>query len=176
VPVNFWNQARSLEFRSHASFYDTEPRTTFQVSNVTLIGNGGTLSDGTRRGARVRQGAMGQLRNMIVAHFASDAVRVEDLPLDILGKDMILDNVRVFNSTTNYAQEAETFCFETGQYDVTEQVVDGISTNNFTGSATSSFDPKSLDPWFVSANYIGAVQNSATDWTQQGNWFKRRGE
>ncbi len=174
VPLNFWNQARALEIRNHDSFYDTAPRTTFQIANVTLIGNGESAADGTRRGARVRRGAIGQLRNMLVAHFASDGVRVEDLPIERLGQDMLLDNVRAFRSGVNYAQEAESFFFQTGRYDVSEAPVEGIGLDSYVGSAASPFNPSALDPWFVPASYIGAVQNASNDWTRQGIWFKNR--
>ncbi|NGM67043.1 hypothetical protein [Sphingobacterium sp. SGR-19] len=174
VPRNFWNQARSLELRNHDSFYDSSPRTTFQIANVTLIGNGEGTTDGTRRGARVRRGAIGQLRNLIVAHFPSDAVRVEDLPVEVLGGEMVLDNVRAFRSATNYAQEAESVFFQSGLYDVTEDVVSGIARDNYVGSVASAFNPQELDPWFIAADYIGAVQHTNNDWTRQGVWFKNR--
>ena len=80
LPVNYWNQARSIEFRNDDAIFDKQPRTTFKVSNVTLIGNGyqsGT-DYGTRRGVRIT-GAQGFFYNAIVI-VSGDGVRVEDLP------------------------------------------------------------------------------------------------
>ena len=143
------------------------------LSNLTLIGNGyeSNQNKGTRRGLRVRRGARGLLYNAIVTEFPNDGVRVEDLPEETLGSSMIIDNIHSYNNAINWGQEAEKFFFKSGKYNLKEEAVAGISTTNFAGSVTSSYDPKTMDAWFVSARYIGAV-NPSDDWTTGGSWFK----
>ncbi|MFJ1473360.1 hypothetical protein ACILE9_03750 [Capnocytophaga cynodegmi] len=171
-PVNYWNQARSIEFRNDNSIFDKQPRTTFKVSNVTLIGNGsGGLEFGTRRGVRIRRGAEGLFHNSIITEFPSDGVRVEDLPLERLGVTTKIDNIHSFNNAINWEQEAKTFFFESGKYNLSEKSVSGITRDNFVGVAPTIFNSTSLGSWFVDAPYIGAVEPSK-DWTKGGEWFK----
>ena len=175
IPINYWNQARSIEMRNDEVQFALAPRTDFQISNVTLIGNGwepeGTW--GTRRGLRVRRGAIGEIHNAIVTGFPDDAVRVEDLDIATeLGTSMILDNARVWGNRVNWGQEAESFFFGSGNYNLTEEPVPGITLSNFVGSISSPFNPSSLGGWFTPAPYIGAVESESNDWTSEGNWFK----
>jgi len=174
IPINYWNQARSLEFRNDENFFLNQPRTNFKIANVTLIGNGWEEggSFGTRRGFRVRRGALGVLQNVLVTNFPDDAARVEDLDLQELGTDMILDNSRVWGNRVNWGQEAESFFFSSGNYNLTEDPVNGLGTENFVGSVSSPFNPIALGSWFDSAPYMGAVENNANDWTAEGEWFK----
>lgn len=173
IPVNYWNQARSIEFRNDDSMFDKQPRTTFRLSNVTLIGNGyDTGTDkGTRRGIRIRQGSEGWLYNAIVTEFPSDAVRVEDLALETLGVNTIIDNIHSYRNFVNWEQEAKTFFFESGKYNLKETAVEGITPSNFVGAVSTAFDPASMGAWFLSAPYIGTV-NSSNDWTRGGAWFR----
>ncbi|WP_218849840.1 hypothetical protein [Winogradskyella vidalii] len=173
VPVNYWNQARSIEMRNDEGNFLKEPRTRFQISNVTLIGNGYTddVDSGTRRGVRIRRGAHGVLQNLAVTEFPNDGVRVEDLDIDELGDTMILDHTRAFNNNINYEQEAESFFLDNPDFDVTTGN-SGVTLNNFVGSVESSFNPIELGNWFSEASFIGAVENTSNDWTTEGNWFK----
>ncbi len=176
VPVNYWNIARSVEMRNDADNFLKNPRTTFTISNVTCIGNGYQegIDTGTRRGVRLRTGAIGSFQNAIITGFPNDAARVEDLDIEVLGVDMIFDNIRSFDNANNYEQEARTVFFEdpNDEYNVTDDPVAGISLTNFIGSEPSPFDPATMDNFFTSAPYIGAVENASNDWTSDGNWFK----
>lgn len=164
----------SIEMRNDEDFFLKEPRTTFNISNVTAIGNGyeANVENGTRRGVRVRRGATGVLQNIIVTQFPDDAVRVEDLDIAELGVTMTLGNTRSFNNNSNYDQEAETVFLAETQYNVTEDAVSGISTTNFVGSVPSNFNPTSLGSWFTNAPFIGAVKDASDNWTTEGIWFK----
>lgn len=174
VPVNFWNQARSIELRNDEDFFLTEPRTEFVIANVTCIGNGNTegTDNGTRRGVRIRRGAFGIFQNAIVTEFPDDGVRMEDLDVEAYGNEMILDNIYAFDNLANYAEDAESFFFESGDYNLSEQTVPNITSNNFVGSVPSEFNPATVNSWFDNAPFIGAVESEASDWTAEGNWFK----
>lgn len=173
VPVNFWNQARSIEMRNDANMFLLTPRTQFKISNVTLIGNGYSEEEqsGTRRGVRIRRGATGVLQNMLVTEFPDEAVRVEDLDLAELNNTMILNNTRSFKNKADYVKDAEIF-FEDNALNVTDNSTSGVTLTNFVGSESSPFDPATLGNFFSPAPYIGAVENASNDWTSDGNWFK----
>lgn len=174
VPVNFWNIGRSIEMRNNDNFFLTTPRTTFKISNVTLIGNGFEpgVPNGTRRGVRIRTGSTGILQNMIVTQFPDDGVRVEDLDIAELGESMILDNTYSFNNIRNYEQEALSFFYENPDYNLSTEAVGGINLNNFVGSHPTGFNPASMGSFFTAAPYAGAVENAENDWTSIGSWFK----
>jgi len=172
--INSWNSSRAIEMRNDPDNFLKIPRTTFLVSNVTCIGNGyeAGVNNGQRRGMRIRRGAIGTFQNALFTGYPNDAVRVEDLDIEVLGVDMIFDNIRSFANSKNYEQEARTIFFESGLYNVTEEPVPGISLTNFVGSSPSPFDPSTLGSFFSSAPYIGAIESISNDWTTEGNWFK----
>lgn len=170
TPVNYWNQARSIEFRNHDTDFSRQPRTTFRLSNITLIGNGNQVADGTRRGIRIRTGSQGFMYNTIVTQFPSDGVRSEDLPAGEYGVSTILDRIRSYGNATNWGEYA-VILRNSGNYDLSEAPVPGISLGNFRGIVASSYNPTAMSSWFVSAPYIGAV-DPANDWTSGGVWFR----
>lgn len=175
VPVNYWNQARSVEFRNDDSFYEKQPRTTFRLSNITLIGNGyadGT-DNGTRRGIRVRTGSQGLLHNAVVTEFPGDAVRVEDLPIESLGSTTLIDNMHSYGNFANWEQDAKDYFFESNLFNLKETPVTGISRDHFTGITASPYNPTAMGSWFTSAPYIGAV-DPQNDWTASGSWFRNK--
>lgn len=172
LPVNYWNQARSIEFRNDDNFFERQPRTTFRLSNITLIGNGfqsGT-DNGTRRGIRIRTGSQGFMYNTIVTGFPSDGLRVEDQPLANLGASTIVSHVHSYGNLENWGQDAA-YLFDSGQYNLSESPITGISLDRFDAIETSTYNPTSISGWFVSAPYIGAV-DPGNDWTRGGSWFK----
>ncbi|MDO5524328.1 MAG: hypothetical protein Q4G48_09835, partial [Bacteroidia bacterium] len=125
------------------------------------------------RGVRIRRGAMGFLHNAIVTEFASDAVRVEDLPSESLGVTTIIDNMHAYRNFANWEQEAKDIFFESGNYNLKETPVDGVNRENFVGTASSPYNPTAMGSWFSSAPYIGAV-NAQNDWTAGGSWFRNK--
>ncbi len=172
--IDAWGSSRAIEMRNDPDNFLRIPRTIFLVSNVTCIGNGyeAGVNNGQRRGMRIRTGAIGTFQNAIFTGYPNDAVRVEDLDIEVLGVDMIFDNIRSFDNSKNYEQEARTIFFESGLYNVTEEPVPGISLSNFVGSSPSPFNPSAMGSFFSSAPYIGAVESISNDWTTEGNWFK----
>jgi hypothetical protein len=178
IPVNFKNQARSIELRNDANDFRLQPATYAYLSNITMIGNGNAAEDGTRRGMRIRRGAMGLVRNIIVTNFPDDGVRVEDVdPPRLTDATMLLANVRAFTNRRNWNQQALEYFLPQPQFDLSEQPVPGISARSFVGSVPSSFNPRSfpgVGSWFDPAPYIGAVENAANDWTAQGRWCRNQ--
>lgn len=176
IPVNFHNQARSVEMRNDRNDFRLTPATYAYLSNLTLIGNGSTAEAGTRRGIRIRRGAMGIVRNIIVTNFPDDGVRVEDVePARLDNGTMLLADVRSFGNRRNWNQQALEYFLPGTQFNLSENPVPGISPTDFVGSVPSPFNPRTLPSvggWFDSAPYIGAVQNAANDWTADGAWCR----
>jgi len=178
VPINFNNIARCVELRNDGNDFTLQPVTRGRLSNMTMIGNGTTIADGTRRGLRVRTGAKALAKNFIVTNFPDDGVRVEDVSDDALQDgSMVIQHVRSFANRSNFDELAEDFFAPDPQFDVNDNPVPGIGPTDFVGSEPSPFDP-ALDPefgsWFTSAPFIGAVENEANDWTSDGNWVRNQ--
>lgn len=173
VPVNFWNQARSIEMRNDENNFSRSPQTIFRIANVTIIGNGyqENVDNGSRRGVRIRRGAFGQLHNMIVTEFPNDGVRIEDLDVATFGNTMNFSNTRVFNNQSNFEQDAPLFV-ENPANNISDQNVSGIGLNSFVGSEAVNYNPTVMGSFFTNAPYIGAVESATNDWTAEGNWFK----
>lgn len=173
IPVNYNNQARSVELRNDRNDFTLQPATYTQLSNITMIGNGKTDMDGTRRGIRVRRGAMGIVQNIIATNFPDDAVRVEDVDQERLNDEtMLLGNVRSFDNKTNYEEQAETYFLPNDRFNLSVDPVTGIGPDQIVGSVSSQFDPASLSNWFDSAPFIGAIKDAVSDWTADGKWCK----
>ena len=138
-----------------------------------MIGNGNTDADGTKRGIRVRRGAMGIIHNLIVTNYPDDAVRVEDVPDDKLEDGtMVLGNIRSFSNKTNFDEQAENYFLPRPEFNLSEDPVPEVTLDNYVGSIPSNFNPTSLGSWFTSAQYIGAIKDAASDWTADGTWCK----
>jgi hypothetical protein len=141
-----------------------------------MIGNGKTDLDGTRRGFRIRRGAMGIIQNMIATNFPDDGVRVEDVPGEkIEDGTMLIENIRSFDNRSNFDEQAEDIFLQDPIYNVNETPVPGVNSESFVGSTISSFDPAfdfRFGNWFTSAPYIGAVESVENDWTADGSWCK----
>ena len=111
------------------------------------------------------------MHNTIVTEFPSDAVRVEDLPIESLGSTTLINNMHSYGNSANWAQEALDHFFASNQYNLKETPVTGISRDNFTGIVSSPYNPTAMGSWFTSAPYIGAV-DPQNDWTVGGTWFR----
>ena len=178
VPINFNNIARSIELRNDGNDFNLQPATYGRLANMTMIGNGNTDADGTRRGFRVRTGARALAKNFIVTNFPDDGVRVEDVPESALQDgSMVIQHVRSFGNRSNFDELAEDFYAPDPAFDVNDNTVPGIGPSDYVGSVPSPFDPAN-DPafgsWFTSAPFIGAVESEENDWTSDGNWVKNQ--
>ena len=176
APVNFHNQARSLEMRNDPNNFNLQPATYAWISNVTMIGNGNAISDGTRRGLRVRLGAMALLHNIISTNYPDVAMRVEDVnPSNLSNGMMVLADVRSFGSRNNFDEQAETYFLPKPEFNLSTTPVAGINLGNYVGSVSTTFDPRfatGFGTWFDSAPFIGAVKDAANDWTADGTWCR----
>lgn len=161
---NFVRDNSELEIRDgcNASF-----------ANLTLIGRGGTIV-GSDDGIRIRNTATGyRIFNMILSQIPDDGVRGE------LGNPTNLSGNRVIGHSALFAIRDQIFrdnvgVFNQPAYNNSFTAIAGIGVNSFVPTAvpTSTFNPTTLNAWFLPALFTGAVQNAATDWTADGSWCK----
>lgn len=130
------------------------------LSNVTLVGNG---SADAKRGVRLRAGTMADLYNMIIvgkpSPLTTETVETETALKD--GKS-ILENILL---SGEFSSKEGVYTNDMFLSDGTNKENQTISlSNGFFGTVAGGSDVASLDSFFTSAGFIGAVSADA-DWT-----------
>ena len=155
------------------------PSTRPTFSNVTYIGPGIAFApdpfDYDNEGLDVQNDANGRFFNMLMTENPDDAVRVRDSPDDITGidGDLVVAHSIFWNNNDNWQDDGD--LFNTPAYNNSNDDPGiGVGLDSFVGVVTTgALDPTTLDPWFESATFIGAVP-ADNDWTADGSWCKNR--
>lgn len=162
------------------------------IANVTILGGGENLTENTH-GMRMRASSKPKVYNAIIAEFPRRGLRGNDnlTVSDLSGqavfaysfvfkvdddpyRDLAVPFAGTFNATTG---ERLTNPFHNnvtkllnGDFEVDE--IAGIGVGDFVPDAeqTSEFDPSTINAFFSTALYVGAVNNEAGDWTK--GWTK----
>lgn len=177
---------RAIEADNNGDNNAATPFSNPMLANLTLIGvNDG---DDSNQGMKLRQGTKGDIYNAIVTGFPKRGVQVEHDQCILNVNDAsltfntsIVDNVNSFvysksedengNEVDPSIQLDATKAFDVngGNQSAEDGSLVGF-LNGFVGtSANGATDPSTIDSWFISANYIGAVP-STSNWT--ANWIK----
>lgn len=125
------------------------------ISNFTLVG----ADDGSaNHGMRLRHGTKGKLWNGLVTGF-TQGVRVgSECDAYVADGSLAVKNTSTYGNATNYNNAGS---IETDPTNSTS----GPSLSGYVGTeASGAVDPTSIDSWFSSASYKGAVP-SGNDWT-----------
>ncbi len=164
-----------FEMDNRGGSNDRLPRSNPTLSNLTLIGSSGSSG----RGLLYREGTNGRILNGIVSGFPTC--------LDI-------DQASTYNNLSGdefaslYFSCTTSFDADTGEVSDEQTVFTSQSANNKTGASTLSgftfisggtgvvpganeqavtaLDPSTIDSFFTSTNYIGAVKDSSDTWYQ----------
>jgi hypothetical protein len=161
---------QGIEADSNSSNRDSLPRAKPTISNITLIGN-----SNTDQGMLLREGTGAVLSNLIVTGFGDDCIDIDHAETfaaaggSIAGLNGTLSiNSAIASCTTTFREEAgDAFTvqawFEAGSNNSTTNpgmtsYINSTVANGITPTAPS-------DPWFDTTDYIGAVKDSASDWT-----------
>jgi hypothetical protein len=163
---------RVIELRNSpdGSNNTAEPRTDGTIANFTAIGCG-QATGFPNYALRVRNGAFGRLYNGIATEMPENAIRFDNFaPASDLGTRGVFANSYLFNNRRNNHSGAALF-IEMARFGNALTAVQGIDLNNFVGSGASTFNPQTLGSFFSSAQFSGAIQNAANDWTR-GGWVR----
>ena len=151
---------RGFEGDNNGDDNTLEPFSNPTISNVTLIG---VNDDAKNTGMRLREGTKGKIYNAIVTNFPKSGIRVsnEQTTTNMNDGSLLVSHSIIFNNGNDFKDCAP---FES------INSTDVVALNGYVGTETSgAFDPTSLNSWFSSATYIGAVETS-NDWT--AGWTK----
>lgn len=154
---------RGIEADNNENDYLALPFSKPIVSNITIVG--AEDGDGTNVGIMLRHGTQGEIYNALITNFAKYGIEAKDSSISFAASaDLIIKNSIVFNNgfggTSNF-KNADTF-----ENDATNSQSAGIVLlNDYEGVVSAgALDPTTLNVWFSSANYIGAV-DAANNWT-----------
>ena len=135
--------------------YTVTPFSEPMISNFTLVG----ADDGSpNHGMRLRHGTKGKLWNGLVTGF-TQGVRVgSECDAYVADGSLFVKNSAIYSNATNFNNAG------TIETDPTNSVA-GPSLTGFVGTdAAGAVDPSTVDAWFSSVTYKGAVPAS-DDWT-----------
>lgn len=143
------------------------------VANVTLIG----ASDGdpNNTGIVLRNGTQGRISNALVLDFSGNGVRVgETSEAFIATNQLLISNSRVYDNGVVDPDGVSYFNADAFDDDPSNELDEEVDLEGFVGVEEGAFDPSTIDSWFVSAPFIGAVAPD-NDWTQGWAEFLREG-
>ena len=158
---------RGFEFDNNGDDNSALPFTNPMIANVTLVGQDD--GDSSNTGMRLREGSKFKIWNALVTGFPNHGIRVSD--------QQTLDNVTAGEAFVSHSSVFGTSYLDGVPYRdcqsfVTNNNCDEVSValNGFVGTGANGADPSTVDPWFTSNTYRGAVQASS-DWTT-GGWAR----
>lgn len=151
------------------------------LCNVTLLGPGAANTTVEKGAIRIRNTVGGyRFYNFLLAHYGSVnawGVRADaapNPPTGISGSKVVAHS-RVYEIGTGqlFRNDAAIFGSD-AQYANSTTAIPGSQPGQFVfanaNDLNSSFNPGSIDPWFINTSYVGAV--SGIDWTADGSWCK----
>lgn len=125
------------------------------ISNFTLVG----ADDGSpNHGLRLRHGTKGKLWNGLITGFAQ-AIRVgSECDAYVIDGSLAVKNTDLFSNVTNFNNA--------GAIGTDPSIsLSGPTLNGYIGTdASNAVDPSTVNAWFNSVNFRGAVEAS-NDWT-----------
>lgn len=149
---------RGIEADNNGPNNSATPFSNPTLSNITLLG--AEDGDMENTGMRLREGTKGIIHNAIVSGFPNNGVRVstQQSQDNMNNGDLVVANSMVFGNGTDW-KDCEPFANDaSNSSDAT------AFTSGFVSNVSSSFDPASIDAWFTSASFKGAV-NEGNNWT-----------
>lgn len=161
------------------------------IANATILGGGADLEDNTH-GMRFRANAAPKVYNTILAEFprralrAGDNVEITDLNgsavfaysyIFSVPRDPFRDLATAFAGTFDEEGLIENNVFHNNVVSISGSTYElneiaGIGVADFVPDAaqSSAFNPSTLNSFFSSADFVGAVKNANEDWTK--GWVK----
>lgn len=165
------------------------------LANFTLLGPGVEVEN--THGARLRSSSQSKVYNSLITEFPRRGIRLNDdvSITDLNGetvfaysyivnvpRDPFRDDTDNGNPFQGYVDGDDNFQnpffnnvtgFDEDGDPILEDVA-GIGVDDFIPdnaiATKEAFDPISIDAWFTSVNYVGAIENEAGDWTT--GWVK----
>jgi hypothetical protein len=173
---------KGIEADNLSSTTDAIPFYYTTLSNITLLG--AEDGDGENKGIEFRAGTKVAVYNMIIKGFPGKGIEVDDDQTlinlnngEVEVRNSIIDNVNSFDLDHGGSATADLADYATysnytldGSNDPFNNagtaIPDDFELEGFRGTyETNAIDPSTINSWFTSVNYVGAV-DANNDWTQ----------
>ncbi len=168
---------KGIEADNNDKKTDDSPRSNPTLSNFTLIGKNGT--SGTTGGAMLREGTSGHLNNMIFTGFVANCIDIDQeetfnnapdatAPTNLQMVNSIVNCTKNFEDGDEDASFTQPFLVEDwfnnqdGNMEADPKLNGWIPKND---SPAPGAGVKPADAFFEAVDFIGAIKNSANDWT-----------
>ncbi|MGO4411092.1 MULTISPECIES: hypothetical protein [unclassified Brevundimonas] len=153
--------------------FDILPRSAPTIANATLVGN-----TTVGAGLRLRRGTAGKLYNHVVANRFVHGLRIDDAPTYAQAdagalslRSFYISTATPFHSATAQAVFAKDANSRTGTSTLSSYTSGGRAyINGVNENGVVAVDPRTIDGFFDAAPYVGAVRDSASNWTL--NWTR----
>jgi len=163
---------QGFEMDNNGDAPDSTPRAQPRIANGTLVGNANTDI-----GLLIREGTGVNFHNFVITGFGDGCIDIDQTETftaagtpDALSGVMTMD-YSVVDCDTNFIEEdGDPFTvqawFEAGSGNVELDTGMTDYINSDAVNALMAVDPDTVDSWFDSTDYRGAVESSANDWTE----------
>lgn len=181
---------RGIEADNNGSNRSATPNSEPTLSNVTLVGSliaqtGDDLESnpesGKTRAIKLREGTKGKLYNFVTYGFSSGVeVEHDETLANMEAGSLIFANSSVYGPQKTWSFKTTAGTAFTGDNLFSAEVSNTVDvlvkpifiTGKYVGTTeTNALDPKTLDAWFTSAKYQGAV-SASDNWVAVGSWAK----
>lgn len=159
---------RAIEGDNRSSNNTLLPRSNPTVSNFTFVG--GAAGDS---GMVIRAGTSGRFLNGLITLFQDAGVDIDDT--ETAAQDIQFDSMIVVGNTANLETDgdagdaAQAAAFAAGANNITvgtTSVADEQYVPAAGDTTTPATDPSTIDPFFDSVDYVGAVKDASDTWYQ----------
>jgi hypothetical protein len=136
------------------------------LSNLTLVGAQDV--DNENSGILLRRGTKGKIYNALVTGFSKHGVEVDNNSLPFIGTgELVMANSIVYGNAKKTASGVNFKNANAFVEDTTNKTTNPSELSDFSGVvAAGALDPSTIDPWFASVNFIGAL-DPQNDWTNK---------
>jgi len=173
---------RGIEADNHSTTFDALPRSAPMLANFTLVGPTGDSAWPGNHGVLLRRGTAGRLMNFVISDFEQRSLDIDDAATytQETNGNLRLQSVLAGSDSQGGALAADgddttlATVFDSGGVDHNLIAVPTLQEpagggkryiNGATENGMTAIDPSTVDAFFDSTDYVGAVKSAAEDWT-----------
>ncbi len=154
---------KAIEADNNEVDFAASPFSNPTLSNLTFIG--AQDADDSNSGILLRRGTKGKIYNTLVTGFSKHGVEVDNASAPHIGTgELAMTNSIVYSNAKKTSEGVNFKNADAFATDATNKTANPTVLSGFSGVvATGALNPSTIDPWFVSVTFIGAL-DPQNDW------------
>lgn len=154
---------KAIEADNNDVNFTASPFSNPTLSNLTLVG--AQDADDGNSGILLRRGTKGKIYNTLVTGFSKHGVEVDNNSLPYIGTgELVMANSIVYGNAKKTTTGVNFKNANAFAEDLTNKTINPSTLSGFSGVvAAGGLDPSTIDPWFTSVSFIGAL-DPQNDW------------